>query len=442
MTVRAWLLPTLILVGAWSVQVLSDETSSSSEAAKIQQLESRLEKLESELKAVLFEHRNHEKRKYSASENIKCDEDGHNCDKVNNKAAVKKSLDEFLKRYPDVPYLNYNDRKRILITGGAGFVGSHLTDKLLMQGHEVIVADNFYTGRKRNLEHWVGHPNFEMINHDIVNPLYLHVDEIYHLASPASPPHYMFNPVKTVKTNTIGVINMLGLAKRVGAKFLLTSTSEVYGDPEVHPQPETYWGNVNPIGPRACYDEGKRIAETLVYGYAQVGNVSVRIARIFNTYGPRMNMNDGRVASNFVYQALQKKPITVYGDGSQTRSFQYIDDLVDGLVELMKSDYSKPVNIGNPDEHKIGDFAIKVRDAVSNLLGPEYDGEIVYKSDARIKDDPQMRRPDISLAKKVLDWEPKVTLEEGLRRTIIHFRSDMDTRSLSDFYQHSQLKID
>lgn len=430
---RLWF-SALILVSAWSVQVLSDD-----ESEKIQQLESRIQKLESELKSVLFERDSHDKRKYSVSENVKCDEDGH-CDV--DKAAVKRSMDEYLKRFPDVPYLNYADRKRILITGGAGFVGSHLTDKLLMQGHEVIVADNFYTGRKRNLEHWVGHPNFEMINHDIVNPLYLHVDEIYHLASPASPPHYMFNPVKTVKTNTIGVINMLGLAKRVGAKFLLTSTSEVYGDPEVHPQPETYWGNVNPIGPRACYDEGKRIAETLVYGYAQMSNVSVRIARIFNTYGPRMNTNDGRVASNFVYQALQNKPITVYGDGSQTRSFQYIDDLVDGLVALMNSDYSKPVNIGNPDEHKIGDFAVKVRDAVVNLLGDEYGSKVIYKKDARIQDDPQMRRPNIDLAKKVLKWEPKVSLEEGLRRTITHFRSDMETRSLSDFYQHSQLKVE
>jgi len=357
-------------------------------------------------------------------------------------SGANKPLNGF-KEYPHVPYLSYSKRKKILVTGGAGFVGSHLTDRLLMQGHEVIVADNFYTGGKRNLEHWVGHPNFDMINHDIVNPLFLHVDEIYHLASPASPPHYMFNPVKTVKTNTVGVINMLGLAKRVGAKFLLASTSEVYGDPEVHPQPETYWGNVNPIGPRACYDEGKRIAETLVSGYAQMSNVSVRIARIFNTYGPRMNMNDGRVASNFIYQALQKQPITVYGDGSQTRSFQYIDDLVDGLLALMESDYTKPVNIGNPDEYKIGEFAQKIRQTVADQLGPDYAGlEIVFKPDSRTRDDPQKRRPDISLAKKVLGWQPKVSLEEGVRKTLDHFKSDLETKSLSDFYRHSHRIFD
>jgi len=347
------------------------------------------------------------------------------------------------KKYQEVPYLSQSQgRKKILVTGGAGFVGSHLTDRLLMQGHEVIVADNFYTGGKRNLEHWLGHPNFDMINHDIVNPLYLHVDEIYHLASPASPPHYMFNPVKTVKTNTVGVINMLGLAKRVGAKFLLASTSEVYGDPEVHPQPETYWGNVNPIGPRACYDEGKRIAETLVSGYMSMNNVSVRIARIFNTYGPRMNMNDGRVASNFIYQALQKKPITVYGDGSQTRSFQYIDDLIDGLIALMNSNYTKPVNIGNPDEYKIKNFAELIHQAVSGQLGPEYQSEIIYQPNSRTLDDPQRRRPDIGLAKRVLGWQPKVSLQEGVRKTIEHFKSDLETSSLSEFVRHSHRIFD
>ncbi|KXJ69114.1 hypothetical protein RP20_CCG000070 [Aedes albopictus] len=215
------------------------------------------------------------------------------------------------RKYPDVTFLNYKNRKRILITGGAGFVGSHLVDYLMMQGHEVIVADNFFTGRKRNVEHWLGHENFELIHHDIVNPLFIEVDEIYHLASPASPPHYMYNPVKTIKTNTLGTINMLGLAKRVGAKVLIASTSEVYGDPDVHPQPETYWGHVNPIGPRACYDEGKRVAETLSYAYAKQENVNVRVARIFNTYGPRMHMNDGRVVSNFIIQALQNQSITV-----------------------------------------------------------------------------------------------------------------------------------
>merc|ERR1712029_908118 len=347
------------------------------------------------------------------------------------------------KKYPEVPYLSQSQgRKKILVTGGAGFVGSHLTDRLLMQGNEVIVADNFYTGGKRNLEHWVGHPNFDMINHDIVNPLYLHVDEIYHLASPASPPHYMFNPVKTVKTNTVGVINMLGLAKRVGAKFLLASTSEVYGDPVVHPQPETYWGNVNPIGPRACYDEGKRIAETLVSSYDQMSNVSVRIARIFNTYGPRMNMNDGRVASNFIYQALQKNPITVYGEGSQTRSFQYIDDLIDGLTALMNSDYTKPVNIGNPDEYKIKDFAELIQQAVAGQLGAEYQSKIVYQPDSRTMDDPQRRRPDIGLAKKILGWKPKVSVQEGVRKTIEHFKSDLDTSSLSEFVRHSHRIFD
>lgn len=218
----------------------------------------------------------------------------------------------FVQHPIDVAFLNYKDRKRILITGGAGFVGSHLTDKLMLAGHEVIVADNMFTGRKRNVEHWIGHPNFDLVNHDIVNPLYIEVDEVYHLASPASPPHYMYNPVKTIKTNTVGTVNALGLAKRVNARILIASTSEVYGDPEVHPQSESYWGHVNPIGPRACYDEGKRVAETLAYAYAKQSKVDVRVARIFNTYGPRMHMNDGRVVSNFVLQALQGEPITVY----------------------------------------------------------------------------------------------------------------------------------
>uniref|UniRef100_A0A0C9PWY3 UDP-glucuronic acid decarboxylase 1 n=1 Tax=Fopius arisanus TaxID=64838 RepID=A0A0C9PWY3_9HYME len=257
------------------------------------------------------------------------------------------------KNFPTVKFLNYKNRKRILVTGGAGFVGSHLVDRLMLEGHEVIVADNFFTGRKRNVEHWDGHENFELVHHDIVRPLYLEVDEIYHLASPASPPHYMLNPVKTLKTNTIGTINMLGLAKRVGARVLIASTSEVYGDPMEHPQSETYWGHVNPIGPRACYDEGKRVAETLSYSYMRQEGVDVRVARIFNTFGPRMHMNDGRVVSNFILQALQNDSITIYGNGKQTRSFQYVSDLVDGLVALMSSNYTQPINLGNPVEHTI-----------------------------------------------------------------------------------------
>ncbi|KAK1903248.1 UDP-glucuronic acid decarboxylase 1, partial [Dissostichus eleginoides] len=234
------------------------------------------------------------------------------------------SPSSFSQKYPPVKFLSEKDRKRILITGGAGFVGSHLTDKLMMDGHEVTVVDNFFTGRKRNVEHWIGHENFELINHDVVEPLYIEVDQIYHLASPASPPNYMYNPIKTLKTNTIGTLNMLGLAKRVGARLLLASTSEVYGDPEVHPQNEEYWGHVNPIGPRACYDEGKRVAETMCYAYMKQEGVEVRVARIFNTFGSRMHMNDGRVVSNFILQALQGEPLTVYGSGSQTRAFQYV----------------------------------------------------------------------------------------------------------------------
>ncbi|XP_023293418.2 UDP-glucuronic acid decarboxylase 1 [Lucilia cuprina] len=322
------------------------------------------------------------------------------------------------RKYPKVKYLNYKNRKRILVTGGAGFVGSHLVDNLMLAGHEVIVVDNFFTGRKRNVEHWLGHENFELIHHDIVNSLFIEVDEIYHLASPASPPHYMFNPVKTIKTNTMGTINVLGLAKRVMAKVLIASTSEVYGDPTVHPQPETYWGHVNPIGPRACYDEGKRVSETLSYAYAKQEKVQVRVARIFNTFGPRMHMNDGRVVSNFILQALRNETITVYGNGKQTRSFQYVSDLVDGLIALMASNYTQPVNIGNPVEHSIEEFAIIIK----KLVG----GQSEIKQIEAMEDDPQRRKPDIARAKKYLNWEPKVPLQEGLLKTIDYFRKELE----------------
>ncbi|XP_014271499.1 UDP-glucuronic acid decarboxylase 1 [Halyomorpha halys] len=337
-----------------------------------------------------------------------------------------KSLEAKLpKPYPHVKFLSYRAKKRILVTGGAGFVGSHLVDRLLIQGHEVIVVDNFFTGSKRNVDHWVGHENFEIIHQDIVNPLYIEVDEIYHLASPASPPHYMYNPVKTIKTNTIGTINMLALAKRVGAKILIASTSEVYGDPEIHPQPESYWGHVNPIGPRSCYDEGKRVSESLAFAYAKHYHVSVRIARIFNTYGPRMHMDDGRVVSNFILQALRNKTITVYGHGNQTRSFQYVTDLIDGLVALMASNYTHPVNLGNPVEYSIMEFAVYIKKLVgrNNPIG----------STEAVEDDPQRRKPDITIARKMLKWEPKVPLEEGLMKTIDYFREEL-ARSLNEGY--------
>jgi len=326
--------------------------------------------------------------------------------------------------YPQIKFRTFKDRKRILITGGAGFVGSHLVDKLMLDGHEVIVVDNYFTGRRRNVEQWLGHENFELLHHDIVAPLYLEVDEIYHLASPASPPHYMYNPVKTIKTNTVGTVNMLGLAKRVKARILIGSTSEVYGDPEVHPQPESYWGHVNPIGPRACYDEGKRVAETLAYAYEKQSNVSVRVARIFNTYGPRMHTNDGRVVSNFIIQALQGDPLTIYGNGEQTRSFQYVSDLVNGLVALMEGDYSQPINIGNPDERSILTFAKSIKEMVG--------GDSSIEHLPPVEDDPQRRRPLIDLAKKVLNWEPTVPLEKGLEKTVEYFRRELGRKKHSE----------
>ncbi|MBW4482252.1 MAG: SDR family oxidoreductase [Tildeniella torsiva UHER 1998/13D] len=303
---------------------------------------------------------------------------------------------------------------RILVTGGAGFIGSHLIDRLMADGHEVICLDNFYTGHRHNLLHWLDHPYFEVIRHDVTEPIRLEVDQIYHLACPASPVHYQYNPVKTIKTNVMGTLNMLGLAKRVKARFLLASTSEVYGDPEVHPQTEDYRGNVNPIGIRSCYDEGKRVAETLAFDYHRQNNVDIRVARIFNTYGPRMLENDGRVVSNLVVQALQGIPLTVYGSGSQTRSFCYVSDLVDGLMRLMNGDYIGPVNLGNPDEYTI----LQLAQTVQTMVNP--DADLVYKP--LPEDDPQRRKPDITRAKTFLDWSPTVPLQEGLKLTIDDFR--------------------
>ena len=310
-------------------------------------------------------------------------------------------------------------QKRILVTGGAGFLGSHLCDRLVREGHEVICLDNFFSGSKRNIEHLLGKPNFELMRHDLVQPVFLEVEEIYNLACPASPIHYQHNPVKTVKTNVMGAINMLGLAKRVRAKIMQASTSEIYGDPKVHPQKEDYWGNVNTIGPRSCYDEGKRCAETLFFDYHRQNNVNIRVVRIFNTYGPRMHPNDGRVISNFIVQALTNKDITVFGDGSQTRSFCYVDDLIEGLIRMMNGpdDFVGPVNLGNPGEFSVltlAELIIKLTDSQS---------KIVFKP--LPEDDPLQRQPEITLAKEQLDWEPTVDLKEGLMKTIEYFRETL-----------------
>lgn len=305
--------------------------------------------------------------------------------------------------------------KKILVTGGAGFIGSHLCERLINDGNEVICLDNYFTGSKSNIIHLISNPYFELIRHDITSPFYIEVDEIYNLACPASPVHYQYNPIKTVKTSVMGAINMLGLAKRIKAKILQASTSEVYGDPKVHPQTEEYWGYVNPIGRRSCYDEGKRCAETLFMDYHFQNNVKIKIIRIFNTYGPNMHPNDGRVVSNLIVQALQNQDITIYGDGNQTRSFQYIDDLVEGLIRMMNTpdDIIGPVNIGNPNEFTILELAEKVLELTGST------SNLVYKP--LPSDDPTQRQPDISKAKELLDWEPKISLNEGLTKTIAYF---------------------
>lgn len=311
----------------------------------------------------------------------------------------------------------YGLTKQVLVTGGAGFLGSHLCEKLLDKGYAVLCVDNFYTGRRANIAHMISNPMFEVLRHDVCFPLYIEVDEIYNLACPASPIHYQFDPVQTTKTSVHGAINMLGLAKRVKAKIFQASTSEVYGDPSVHPQDESYWGNVNPIGSRSCYDEGKRCAETLFFDYHRQHDLRIKVARIFNTYGPRMHPNDGRVVSNFIMQALQNKDITIYGRGKQTRSFCYVDDLIDGFIRLMDTgdDFTGPVNLGRPSENTILELAEKIIE----LTGSK--SKIVYQP--LPEDDPQQRQPNIDLAREKLNWTPKVELEEGLQKTIEYFRT-------------------
>jgi UDP-glucuronate decarboxylase len=328
-------------------------------------------------------------------------------------------------------FRSYTIPQRTLVTGGAGFIGSHLCERLLADGHEVLCLDNYFTGQKRNIAHLLSNPRFELITHDVTQPILLEVDWIFNLACPASPIHYQYNPVKTTKVNVLGALNMLGLAKRVRARILQASTSEVYGDPEVHPQKEEYWGSVNPIGKRSCYDEGKRVAETLFFDYLRQNSVDVKVVRIFNTYGPRMRADDGRVVSNFIVQALQNKPITIYGDGSQTRSFCYIDDMIEGIIRMMdfetgskkkSRDYTKPhlsgfpgpINIGNPHEVSIREIAEKV------VKLSESKSTIIFEN--LPEDDPRRRCPDIAKAKELLDWTPKVVLDEGLKKTIEYFR--------------------
>ncbi len=309
--------------------------------------------------------------------------------------------------------------KQILVTGGAGFIGSHLCERLVKEGNAVICLDNFYSGSKENIWHLIGHPGFELVRHDVTEPYRVEVDEIYNLACPASPVYYQYDPIQTTKTSVFGTFHMLGLAKRTKARMLQASTSEVYGDPAVHPQEENYWGNVNPIGIRSCYDEGKRCAESLCFDYHRIHKVDVKVIRIFNTYGPRMAVNDGRVVSNFVVQALRGEDITIYGDGSQTRSFQYVSDLVEGMIRMMASpkEFTGPVNLGNPGEFTMIELADKVLSKVGGR------SKIVFKP--LPQDDPKMRRPDISLAKKKLDWEPKVSLDEGLDEVIKYFRQKL-----------------
>lgn len=315
--------------------------------------------------------------------------------------------------------------KRILVTGGAGFLGSHLCEKLLEHGNEVICLDNFFTGTKSNIVHLLNNPYFELIRHDIINPIFLEVDQIYNLACPASPVHYQYNPIKTVKTSVMGAINMLGLAKRIKAPVLQASTSEVYGDPEVHPQTEEYWGNVNPLGARACYDEGKRCAETLFFNYHRQNTVRIKVVRIFNTYGPRMHPNDGRVVSNFIMQALQNKDITIYGDGQQTRSFCYVDDMIDAIIRMMNTpdDVIGPINIGNPEEYTILELAQKIID----LTGSR--SKIIHLP--AIEDDPRQRRPDITKARSILQWQPTTPLTEGLKKTIAYFEQFLKNNKFS-----------